>query len=304
MRIIFMGTPEFSVAALKALHKAGHEICAVYTRPPAKKGRGMSLQPSAVGACGETMGLPVYFPTSLKSEDVQAEFAAHQADLAVVVAYGMILPQAVLDIPTLGCWNIHASLLPRWRGAAPIQRAIMAGDVQTGISIMQMEAGLDTGPVLLTKTMDIDIDDTALTLHDKLMFLGARGIVDAVGKARSLTPVPQPAFGVTYAEKIDKSEARIDWSCPADEVVRHIHGLSPFPGAWTQINDMRLKILRVSHVTGQADLSPGTVLDDSPTIACGEGLVRIEVVQRAGKPVTAAADFQRGAGLKTGDVLA
>ena len=304
MRIIFMGTPEFSVAALKALHKAGHDICAVYTRPPAKKGRGMALQPSAVAQCAETLGLPVLCPTSLKPEAVQAEFAAHQADLAVVVAYGMILPQAILDAPALGCWNIHASLLPRWRGAAPIQRAIMAGDVQTGISIMQMEAGLDTGPVLMTKSMDIEIDDTALTLHDKLMLLGARSIVDAVGKSRSLTPVPQPAHGVTYAEKIDKAEALIDWSRPADEVARHIHGLSPFPGAWTEINDTRLKILRVSLLPGQADRVAGTVLDDSPTIACGEGLLRLEVVQRAGKPVTAAADFQRGTGLQPGDILA
>lgn len=304
MRIIFMGTPEFSVAALKALHKAGHEICAVYTRPPAKKGRGMELQPSAVGLCAESMDLPVYCPTSLKSEEVQAEFANHQADLAVVVAYGMILPQAILDTPNLGCWNIHASLLPRWRGAAPIQRAIMAGDIQTGISIMQMEAGLDTGPVLLTKSMDIEIDDTALTLHDKLMFLGARSIVDAVGKSRSLSPVPQPAHGVTYAEKIDKAEAHIDWSRPADEVARHIHGLSPFPGAWSEINGVRLKILKVSVAAGQSDRSAGTVLDDSPCIACGEGVLRLEVMQRAGKPVSAAADFQRGAGLQPGEILA
>ena len=254
MRVVFMGTPDFSVAALDALVAAGHEIVCVYTQPPRPAGRGKKPRPSPVQARAGALGLPVRHPVSLKDAAAQAEFAALGADVAVVVAYGLILPQPVLDAPRHGCLNIHASLLPRWRGAAPIQRAIMAGDAETGVCIMAMEAGLDTGPVLLRAAEPIRPEDTAAALHDRLARLGARLIVEALAGLDTLTPAPQPEAGVTYAAKIDKAEARVDWARPAAEIDRQIRGLSPFPGAWCEAGSERLKLLdaRLAEGAGRA----------------------------------------------------
>ena len=301
-RIVFMGTPDFAVPSLIALKQAGYEIAAVYTRPPQRQGRGMKQSVSPVHAQAEHYGIEVQTPDTLKSDAVQAQFAAYQAELAVVVAYGLILPQAILDIPPLGCLNIHASLLPRWRGAAPIQRAIMAGDQQTGIAIMQMAAGLDTGPVLLQKTASIGPDETAASLHDRLSGLGAQAIVETLDTLEDLTPQAQSAAGVTYAEKIDKAEARIDWQQSATALDAHIRGLSPFPGAWCEIDGARVKILAARAIDGSA--APGTVLDNAPSIACGEGALQLLRVQRAGKAAMDGAAFMRGAALAPGQVLA
>jgi methionyl-tRNA formyltransferase len=291
MRLVFMGTPEFSVAALNALVDAGHTIVAVYTQPPRPAGRGQEARPTPVHARAVALGLPVSHPSTLKAPQAQAEFAALDAEAAVVVAYGLILPQAVLDAPRYGCLNIHASLLPRWRGAAPIHRAVMAGDAQTGVCIMQMEAGLDTGPVLLRETIPITGDDTTGDLHDRLSALGARLITDALSRLPTLTPEPQPAEGVTYAAKIDKAEARIDWTRPAADIARQIRGLSPFPGAWCMAGSERVKLLRARAVEGQG--APGTVLHDL-TIACGEGAVAVTEVQREGKRAMPAAQALLG----------
>lgn len=293
-----MGTPDFSVPALDALLDAGHEVAAVYCQPPRPAGRGKKPRPSPVEARAEALGLPVRHPETLRDEAAQAEFAAWNADVAVVVAYGLILPQAVLNAPRLGCLNIHASLLPRWRGAAPIQRAIMAGDKETGVSIMQMEAGLDTGPVLLCEAVSIGAEDTAATLHDRLSALGARLIVQALASLDTLTPQPQPDTGVTYADKIDKAEARIDWTAPAQVVDAHIRGLSPFPGAWTEIGGERVKLLASRLAEGQG--TPGEVLDDALTVACGEGAVQILRLQRAGRAAQDADAFLRGMPLPPG----
>ncbi|MDF0598602.1 methionyl-tRNA formyltransferase [Psychromarinibacter halotolerans] len=291
MRIVFMGTPDFSVSVLDALVEAGHEIVCVYCQPPRPAGRGKKDRPTPVHARAETLGLTVRHPRTLRDADAQAEFAALDADIAVVVAYGLILPQPILDAPTHGCLNIHASLLPRWRGAAPIQRAIMSGDAQTGVCIMQMEAGLDTGPVLLREALDIAPDETAATLHDRLADMGARLIVDALARLDTLRPEVQPDQGVTYAEKIDKAEARIDWTRPADEIDRQIRGLSPFPGAWCEMDGERVKLLLSRVVPG--DGAPGQVLDGL-TIACGDGAVEILSAQRPGKRAMESAEFLRG----------
>ncbi|WFE75109.1 methionyl-tRNA formyltransferase [Roseinatronobacter sp. S2] len=299
MRVIFMGTPDFSVAALDAVH-AAHDVVCVYTQPPRPAGRGKQPRPTAVHARADALGLPVRHPVSLKDAQAQAEFAALGADVAVVVAYGLILPQTVLDAPRMGCLNIHASLLPRWRGAAPIQRAIMAGDDDTGICIMQMEAGLDTGPVLLFDSTPIGDDDTAQTLHDRLSQMGAGLIVRALDKLPDLTPQPQPETGITYAAKIDKAEARIDWTRPADEVARQIRALSPFPGAWCETPLGRLKLLQAQAVDGTG--APGEVLTGL-TIACGKGAVQVTDVQREGKRAMSAAELLRGAGSVTGVVF-
>lgn len=301
MRIIFMGTPDFSVPVLDALVDAGHEIAAVYCQPPRPAGRGKKDRPTPVHARAQALGLTVRHPTSLKSPDEQAAFAALNADVAVVVAYGLILPQPILDAPTHGCVNIHASLLPRWRGAAPIHRAIMAGDAQTGICIMQMEAGLDTGPVLLREATDIGAEETTVQLHDRLSDMGARLIVEALTKLPDLTPDPQPEDGVTYATKIDKSEARIDWSAPATEVDRHIRGLSPFPGAWTELDGERIKLLASRLAEGQG--TPGQVLDDTLTVACGDGAVDLLRLQRAGKGAQDKETFLRGWPIPAGSRL-
>jgi methionyl-tRNA formyltransferase len=298
MRVIFMGTPGFSVPVLDALVAAGHEVAAVYCQPPRPAGRGKKARPSPVQARADALGLPVRHPASLKGANEQAEFAALGADVAVVVAYGLILPQAVLDAPHFGCLNIHASLLPRWRGAAPIQRAIMAGDAETGVCIMRMEAGLDTGPVLLRERLAIGSQETAGGLHDRLSALGARLIVEALGRLDGLEPEPQPEDGITYAAKIDKAEARVDWSRPAEEVDRLIRGLSPFPGAWCMAGDERVKLLGSCLAEGQG--APGEVLDDAAMVACGRGAVRLLRLQRAGRAAQDAGEFLRGMALAPG----
>ncbi|MFT4961505.1 MAG: methionyl-tRNA formyltransferase, partial [Paracoccaceae bacterium] len=281
MRLIFMGTPDFSVPVLEVLVAAGHDIAAVYCQPPRPAGRGKKDRPSPVQKRAEALGLAVRYPVSLRSADVQDEFTALNADLAVVVAYGLILPQVVLDAPKHGCLNIHASLLPRWRGAAPIHRAIMAGDAETGVCIMQMEAGLDTGPVLLREATIISATETTGQLHDRLSEIGAGLIVQALAELGSLVPVTQPDDGVTYAAKIDKAEAHVDWARPAVEVDRLIRGLSPFPGAWTDMIGQRVKLLASICVQGQG--APGETLDDTLTVACGTGAVKMLRLQRAGK---------------------
>ncbi len=280
MRVVFMGTPDFSVPVLEALVEAGHDIVCVYCQPPRPAGRGKKMRPSPVQARAEALGLKIRHPKSLKNPEEQQKFAALEPDIAVVVAYGLILPQAVLDAPAKGCLNIHASLLPRWRGAAPIHRAIMAGDQQTGVCIMQMEAGLDTGPVLLRRATPITQQDTTAILHDRLSEMGAGLIVEALAKLPALEPESQPDQGVTYAEKIDKSEARIDWRRPAEDVDRLIRGLSPFPGAWCEMEGERVKLLqsRVTPGSGAA----GQVLEGFQ-IACGQGAVEILTAQRQGK---------------------
>lgn len=294
MRLIFMGTPDFSVPPLNALVEAGHDIAAVYTQPPRPAGRGKKARPTAVHARAETLGLDVHTPTSLKSDDALTTFQSHQADVAVVVAYGLILPQTILDTPKRGCLNIHASLLPRWRGAAPIHRAIMAGDDQTGIAIMQMEAGLDTGPVLLSETLKIEITDTTGTLHDKLSTLGAKLIATAIANLPNLTPTPQSENGITYAHKIDKAEARVDWTKSAEHISTQIRGLSPFPGAWCMIDGDRVKLLNADIIAATG--APGTHLGDF-RIACGENAVQITKAQRPGKRPMSPADFLRGTDL-------
>lgn len=291
MRVVFMGTPDFSVPVLDALLGAGHEIACVYCQPPRPAGRGKKPRPTPVHARAEALGLPVRHPISLKDAQAQAEFADLKADVAVVVAYGLLLPQPVLDAPKHGCLNIHASLLPRWRGAAPIHRAIMAGDAETGICIMQMEAGLDTGPVLLREATAIGAEETTGELHDRLAQMGARLICRALDSLDSLTPQPQPEEGVTYAAKIDKSEARIDWTRPAAEIDRQIRGLSPFPGAWCDMAGERIKLLRCRLAEGQG--APGQILQGL-TVACGEGAIEITELQRQGKRPMPAGDFLRG----------
>lgn len=289
MKIIFMGTPDFSVPVLNALHEV-HEIVAVYCQPPRPAGRGKVDRPTAVHARALQLGLPVRHPVSLRSETAANDFAELGADVAVVVAYGLILPQAILDAPRLGCLNIHASLLPRWRGAAPIHRAILSGDVETGICIMQMEAGLDTGPVLTRASTPIGAEETTADLHDRLAAMGSALIVQTLA-ALPLPAVPQAAEGITYAAKIDKSEARIDWSRPATEVDRQIRGLSPFPGAWCDIGGERVKMLRSRLAPGQGQ--PGQVLHGL-TIACGNGAVEVTLAQREGKKPMAAEEILRG----------
>ena len=290
MRVVFMGTPDFSVPVLEALARA-HEVVCVYSQPPRPAGRGRKDRPSPVQAVAEELGLPVRHPISLKGAEAQAEFAALGADVAVVVAYGLILPQAVLDAPRHGCLNIHASLLPRWRGAAPIHRAIMAGDAETGICIMQMEAGLDTGPVLLREATPIGVTETTGALHDRLSAMGARLILQTLDRLADLSPQPQPDAGVTYASKIDKAEARIDWSRPAVEVDRLIRGLSPHPGAWCEVAGERVKLLASRLAEGQG--APGEVLGGL-RIACGRGAVEVTLAQREGKRAMAPEDFLRG----------
>ncbi|MGR3839201.1 MAG: methionyl-tRNA formyltransferase [Cognatishimia sp.] len=298
MRVIFMGTPEFSVPVLEALVTAGHDIAAVYCQPPRPAGRGKKLRPTPVHARADELGLLVRHPEKLSAPEDQEDFAALNADVAVVVAYGLLLPQPVLDAPKQGCLNIHASLLPRWRGAAPIHRAIMAGDADTGICIMQMEAGLDIGPVLLCEKTAIGAEETTSQLHDRLSTLGAANILTALERLSELTPIPQPSEGVTYANKIDKAEARITWSDPATEVDRKIRGLSPFPGAFIEHDGQRIKLLASRLVTGDGEA--GTVLDDALTIACGSGAVQLTRLQRAGKSAQTASEFLRGLPLAKG----
>ena len=303
MRVVFMGTPDFAVPTLMEIIGQGHEVVAVYTQPPRPAGRGQAERRSPVHEAASGFGLPVLTPQSFKDEETQSAFAAHDADVAVVVAYGQLLPQAVLDTPAEGCLNLHASLLPRWRGAAPIQRAIMAGDHETGVMVMRMGPGLDTGPVALTERIEIGADETAGQLHDRLMRLGA----DLMGRAlaalsRGALTFHEQEGETVYAKKIEKAEARIDWSRPAREVHNHIRGLSPFPGAWFEAElggkPERIKVLRSALADGSG--APGTVLDDALTIACGGGAVRLVELQRAGKGAMAADAFLRGAAVSAG----
>ena len=297
MRLVFMGTPEFSVSVLKALLAAGHEIVCVYAQPPRPAGRGMALRPTPVHAFAEAAGIEVRTPLSLKSDEEQDRFRTLKADAAVVVAYGLLLPKAILQAPVEGCFNVHASLLPRWRGAAPIQRAIMAGDVETGVTIMRMDEGLDTGPMMLKVTCSIDDATTAASLHDRLAEIGAKAMVDILA-APLHAGTPQPEEGATYAKKIDKAEAHIDFGKSAQEVLRHIHGLSPFPGAWMLVNGTRIKVLRCEIAEGSA--APGSFIDDALTIACGQGAIRCIELQREGKGVMDAATFLRGFAIAAG----
>jgi methionyl-tRNA formyltransferase len=289
MKVTFMGTPEFSVPILDAI-AARHQVMAVYSQPPRPAGRGKQDRPSPVHQRAITLGLPVRTPVSLRSIEAQQDFAALQHDVAVVVAYGLILPQAVLDAPQFGCLNIHASLLPRWRGAAPIHRAIMAGDAATGICIMQMEAGLDTGPVLLRAEMPIGDQETTADLHDRLSAMGVGLILQALD-GLPMPAVPQPDDGVTYASKIDKAEARVNWALPAPQVDQLIRGLSAFPGAWCEINGERVKLLRSRVAPGAG--RPGQVIG-AFMVACGTGAVEITMAQREGKRAVAADELLRG----------
>jgi len=307
MRIIFMGTPDFAVPALQALLKAGHEIVAVYTQPPRAAGRGMALRKSPVHGAAEAAGIQVRVPNDLKSPAEQRRFAALDAEAAVVVAYGLILPTPVLDGTRRGIFNIHASLLPRWRGAAPINRAIMAGDAQSGVSIMRVTEGLDEGPVCLIERMGVGPDMTAGELHDALAELGAELIVEALAaiESRALKCLAQDGDAATYAAKLANAETRIDWSLPAQTVHNHIRGLSPYPGAWFEIvlNGKRERVRALGSVRAQGDAGAGTLLDESLTIACGEGAVRLTKVQRAGKKPVLADAFLNGVALPAGTVL-
>jgi methionyl-tRNA formyltransferase len=308
LRLIFMGTPEFSVPTLRALRAAGHEIAAVYSQPPRPAGRrGLELTPSPVHRAAEELGIEVRTPVSLKGEAEQQAFRALGADAAVVVAYGLLLPKPILEGTRLGCFNGHASLLPRWRGAAPIQRAMMAGDAETGMMVMKMDEGLDTGPVALTERIAIGPDMTGGELHDALSAAGAPLMVEAMVRLErgELALTPQPADGITYARKIDKAESRIDWTRPAREVHDTIRALSPFPGAWCEVTvngkAERLKVLRTTRAEGSG--TPGAVLDDALAIACGDGAVRLLEVQRAGGRPMTAPEFLRGVRLGEGDRL-
>ena len=308
LRIIFMGTPEFSVPTLRALKEAGHNVVAVYTQPPRPGGRrGLDLQKSPAHQAAELLGIPVLTPLNFKADDDRQQFAAFDADVAVVVAYGLLLPEAILNGTRLGCYNGHASLLPRWRGAAPIQRAIMAGDAETGMMVMKMEKGLDTGPVALTARVPIDENMTAGELHDALMLKGARLMRDAMAKLENddLSLTVQAEEGVLYAAKIDKAETRIDFSRPSQDVHNHIRGLAPFPGAWFELEiggkPERVKVLASERVEGMGEA--GSVLDDQLTIACASGAVRLLKLQKAGGKPMLAADFLRGTPVAIGTRL-
>jgi methionyl-tRNA formyltransferase len=294
MRLAFLGTPEFAVPALDAIAKAGHEIACVYSQPPRPAGRGHKLVASPVQHWAEANGLEVRTPAALKDEAVREAFRNLGLDVAVVAAYGLILPRVILEAPKHGCLNIHASLLPRWRGAAPIERAILADDAETGVTIMQMEAGLDTGPMLLTERLAIAPRATATSLTSELSALGAHAIVRALAELERLQPEPQPADGVTYAAKLTREEGRIDWGRSAGEIDRQVRALNPRPGVWFEASGERVKLLRATQLPGPAGAPPGTLLDDELTVACGEGAVRLTELQRAGKAAQPASDFRRG----------
>jgi methionyl-tRNA formyltransferase len=310
LRLVFMGTPDFALPTFAALCQAPDmDVVAVYTQPPRQAGRGRKLQPTAVHQAALARDIPIHTPASLKAAEVQAEFAAHEADAAVVVAYGLILPAAILEAPRLGCFNLHGSLLPRWRGAAPIQRAVMAGDSVTGVCVMAMDQGLDTGPELLRAEQPIGPRDTAGSLHDDLAQLGAPLMVQALRgmAAGELQPRTQPNAGITHAGKIDKAEARIDWTASANDLDCLIRGLSPFPGAWCQWRGERIKILLATKVGVAASAAaaaggpPGTIQNDGLSVTCGTGALRLLRLQRPGKGVMAAADCLRGMALSPGD---
>ncbi|AVT79510.1 methionyl-tRNA formyltransferase [Rhodopseudomonas palustris] len=304
LRLVFMGTPEFAVPTLLALAAHGHDIAAVYTREPKPAGRGMKLQETPVALAAHRLQAPVLTPKTLRTDEALANFRAHEADAAVVVAYGMILPQAILDAPELGCYNLHGSLLPRWRGAAPLNRAIMAGDAETGVMVMKMDAGLDTGDVAMAERIAITDAMTVTDVHDQLARLGADLMVRAMAALErgGLQLTKQSEDGVTYAAKIDKAEAKIDFAKPARAVLRHIHGLSPFPGAWCELPidgaPVRIKVLRCALAEGRG--TPGEVIGDDLTIACGDGAIRVSQLQRAGKQPMTAEDFLRGTPIAKG----
>jgi len=304
MRIVFMGTPDFSVPVLQTLMDSGHDVVAAYSQPPRRAGRGKALTPSPVQARAEALGIAVRTPVSLRDAEAQADFAALGADVAVVAAYGLILPRAVLEAPRLGCLNVHASLLPRWRGAAPIQRAILAGDAETGVGIMQMEVGLDTGPVRLEGRTTVD-GKTAGALTDELSAMGARLMVEVLANIDAYPPVAQPEEGLTYAPKIDKAEARIDWSRSAVEIERQIRAFNPAPGAFFEIGGERVRVL-AAEIERHPGLrqSDGEVLDDKLAIACGEGIIRLTLLQRAGRGVMTSAELLRGFPIPPGTQLA
>jgi methionyl-tRNA formyltransferase len=307
LRVIFMGTPDFAVPTLTEIIGQGHEVVSCYTRAPAQAGRGLELKPSPVHRAAERFGIPVFTPKTLKTPEAAEQIASHQADVAVVVAYGMILPQAILDIPELGCLNLHASLLPRWRGAAPIQRAVMAGDAESGVCVMKMEAGLDTGPVGMVERLEIGPDLTSGELHDRLAPLGADLMVRALAALGrgGLQFSPQPEAGVTYAAKIANAEAKLNWARPARQVHDLVRGLAPFPGAFAEVDlgkgPERLKVLRTALAGGAAE--PGMLLDEEGTVACAEGAVKLLQVQRAGGRPVSGAEFLRGARLSAGHKL-
>jgi methionyl-tRNA formyltransferase len=312
LRLAFMGTPDFAVPTLAELISQGHDIVAVYSQPPRPAGRGMTLEPGPVHKFAESAKLPVRTPLSLKDADEQAAFAALNLDAAIVVAYGLLLPKAILEAPRMGCFNLHGSLLPRWRGAAPIQRAVMAGDADTGVMVMQMDEGLDTGPVLMAERTPVG-RKTSGELASELSRLGADLMVRALGALErgAVTPQPQSGAGVTYARKILKDEARIDWSKSAAEIDSHIRGLSPFPGAWTTVNGERLKVLYAEPVSGNSLMAasggsgaPGTALDDALTVACGDGALKLRKVQRAGAKAMDADALLKGFAVPAGTVLA
>ena len=301
MRIIFMGSPDFAVPTLDALVGAGHDVVAAYCQPPRSAGRGKALRATPVQARAEALGIEVRSPASLKTAEAQAEFAALEPDIAVVAAYGLILPQPILDAPPFGCLNVHASLLPRWRGAAPIQRAIIAGDETTGVTIMQMEAGLDTGPMLLAREVTIGRKNAG-QLTEEIAEVGAKTMVEVLGRLDALPLIAQPDEGVTHAAKIAKSEAQIDWSRPASELERLVQGLAPFPGAWFEGGCERIKLLAADAIEGSG--LPGAVIDDRMTIACGEGALAPRLLQRAGKSAMSLDDFLRGFPIAQGTNLA
>ena len=300
MRVAFMGTPEFSVPALSALIEAGHEIACVYSQPPRPAGRGHKKRPSPIQELAESLDLDARQPSSLGEKTVQAEFLSLNADVAVVVAYGLILPKPILSGPRLGCLNIHASLLPRWRGAAPIQRAILAGESETGITIMQIDDGLDTGPILAVERVPITKKTTASNLHDELANIGARLIVEVLSNDLP-SPVSQPEEGVTYAQKLDRAEGRIDWTRTSSEIDRRVRALNPWPGVWCELNSERLQIFSVKPVNGSG--VPGTVIAEPLIVACGEGALQIDQVQRAGRSKMPTADFVRGYPVPIGTVF-
>jgi methionyl-tRNA formyltransferase len=305
LRLVFMGTPDFAVPTLVELVGGGHEVTAVYTRAPRPAGRrGLELTPTPVAREAERFGIPVFTPKTLRDPEAVAQVQEHGADAAIVVAYGLILPKAILDSFPLGCFNLHASLLPRWRGAAPIHRAVMAGDRETGVAVMKMEEGLDTGPVAMERRVAIGADVTTGDLHDELARLGANLMLVALGALErdSLQLTPQADAGATYANKIDKGETRIDWRRPWDEVHNHCRGLSPFPGAWCELASAgRVKILHTTKGAGEG--APGRVLDDKLTVACGSGAVRILQLQRAGGKPMMADEFLRGTAIAPATVL-
>ena len=305
LRLVFMGTPDFAVPSLRALADAGHELVCVYSQPPRPAGRGQQVQKSPVHRFAEERGIPVRTPKSLRNAEAQAEFAELKADAAVVAAYGLILPQPILDAPRLGCLNVHGSLLPRWRGAAPIQRSILAGDSETGITIMQMDIGLDTGAMLLKDAVPITAETTASSLHDALADMGARLIVQALDgiAAGRLTAEPQPEEGVTYAAKLTREDGRLDWTRDAATVERQVRALTPWPGCWFDIRGERIKVLKAEPAPDAPEAAPGTLLDDRLTIACADGAVRLTLVQRPGKAPVDGAAFLRGFALPAGTRL-